>query len=599
MNARSADRFDEHEYELLAPVIAAIAQSPEANQLCTALALVDGFELDVAVCPTPREADALLIWLASELPRRRGCEVSFDRIRPDRRSEAKLEPSILTASVLSQLETRRHAAAETTVVVIDATGYRADEHASWRWLFQRWNERRNHIAKIVATPLLLRLPPDLDATFAAEAPDVWSIRSITVRLPAADVAVPRSPHYNSRRFEPAVLERARAAVAAARASRRAKAELHVSGEFQQFDLVLALRRLAEQELAHGHVAEAAEAVSQLVPLRVTVDDSIELAKVDRVDAEVLLALGRSAEALATLRDRVLPIMERHGSSYQRALTYRAFAHALVTAGDLEGALRYLRELAIPLYDQLHDEHGRAEALSAIANVLMIRGNLEAALRICRENIPVYERFGDMRSEAVTQGMIADILFTRGQVDEALRIWRDDVLQVYDRLGDVQGRAVTQAQIADVLFAKGQLNEALNIWKNEALPVFEQLGDAQSKAVTQGRIADALQGLGRLDDALQIQREELLPFFERLGDVRSKAKTQGRIAGILHVRGRFDEAIRILTDEVLPVYERLGDIRSRAMIHGRIAEILKSQGHSSEALRIWKQEVLPVLIDWKM
>ena len=72
---RGVDRFDEHEYELLAPVIAAIAQSPEADQLCSALALVDGFELDVAVCPTPREADALLIlasFRAAETPRRRG-----------------------------------------------------------------------------------------------------------------------------------------------------------------------------------------------------------------------------------------------------------------------------------------------------------------------------------------------------------------------------------------------------------------------------------------------------------------------------------------------------------------------------------------------
>jgi hypothetical protein len=58
-----------------------------------------------------------------------------------------------------------------------------------------------------------------------------------------------------------------------------------------------LRRLAEQELANGHASEAADVVDrQLAPLRPAIDDPLVLAKVDRVEANVPLTLGRSVEA---------------------------------------------------------------------------------------------------------------------------------------------------------------------------------------------------------------------------------------------------------------------------------------------------------------
>ena len=122
MISQRAGFFDEREYELLAPVITAIAQDAEAERLCTALALSEGFQFDIVVCPTPRDADALLVWLAVELPERRGHDMHLERLRPERPTDdAPLSPTVLTANILSQLEARRTAVAA-RVVVIDATG---------------------------------------------------------------------------------------------------------------------------------------------------------------------------------------------------------------------------------------------------------------------------------------------------------------------------------------------------------------------------------------------------------------------------------------------------------------------------------------------
>jgi len=545
-------RFDEREYELLAPAIAAITQSPEADQLCTALALVDGFQFDLAVCPTPRTADALLMWLAVELPKRRGREVRFERLRAVRAAGAKLTPITLTESVLSQLETVRSDPSADTVVVIDSTGYRSDEHDAWRWLFQRCNERRNHIAAVVGAPLLWLLSPDLEAAFPADAPDLWSIRSVSVHLPDQDVFVPRDAAYHSTRFEPGALERARATVAA----------LRTTADPDVFELARALRRLAEQELAHGHVTDTADVLTQLVPLRAKIDDPLELAKIDRLEAEHLQILGDGARALSILRERVVPTMERQGTAYQRAMTYRVLASALVDIGDLDGALAQLRKHALPLDEQLQDDHGRAETLGQIADVLEIRGNLDESLLIRREDVlPAFDRLGDVRSRAVTLGKIANVLFARGELDEALRIRREEALPIFDQLGDTRSRAVSLDKIADILHRRGDLDEALRIRKEEALPAFEQLGDLRSRAIVLDKIADILSARGSLDEALRIRMEDVLPELERVGDTRSRTATLGKLAILLFARGQHREALRICKEQVLPVLEQMGDAQN--------------------------------------
>ena len=70
------------------------------------------------------------------------------------------------------------------VVFVDALSYREDEHRSWVWLFQRWNERRDLVARRAATSVVWLLPPKLDEAIALWAPDVWSVRGLCVRLPA-------------------------------------------------------------------------------------------------------------------------------------------------------------------------------------------------------------------------------------------------------------------------------------------------------------------------------------------------------------------------------------------------------------------------------
>lgn len=261
---------------------------------------------------------------------------------------------------------------------------------------------------------------------------------------------------------------------------------------------------------------------------------------------------------------------------------------LFDLGDYDEALKHWRHVELPLHQRLGDAWSKAITLGKIANLLHARGQLDEALRIRQEEqLPVFKRLGDVREQAITMGQIADILQARGQLDEALRIRRDEELPVFERLGDLRSKAVTLSKIAEIQRGRNQLDAALRLLNDEVRPAFERLGDIRSRAVAMGKIADILKDRGQLEEALRIRKEEQLPAFERLGDIREKATVMAQIADILQARGQLDEALRIRREDVLPVVERLGNVRERAITQAMIGMQLLGAGGAAavEAQRL--------------
>ncbi|TCJ12276.1 hypothetical protein EZJ19_13135 [Parasulfuritortus cantonensis] len=448
------------------------------------------------------------------------------------------------------------------------------------------NYRREHLAEILPTTLVLWVEPTTVATLAAQAPDLWAWR--TAVLDFSDLPTAREAIHHEQVFlgnaELAAVEERLADIRAHLAQRRETSAADAELMIEASDLA---RRVGRLDAALADAETARDAFIRL-------DHPLGRASAQGRIADILQDRGQLDEALRIRTEEQLPVFERLGDVRSKAVTQGQIADILQDRGQLDEALRIRTEEQLPVFERLGDVRSKAVTQGKIADILQARGQLDEALRIrTEEELPVYERLGDVRSKAVTQGKIADILQDRGQLDEALRIRTEEQLPVFERLGDVRSKAVTQGQIADILQDRGQLDEALRIRTEEQLPVFERLGDVRSKAVTQGQIADILQDRGQLDEALRIRTEEELPVYERLGDVRSKAVTQGQIADILQARGQLDEALRIRTEEELPVYERLGDVREKAVTQGKIADILQARGQLDEALRIRTEEELPV------
>lgn len=176
--------------EWLRAIIDTVAAQPDAGRLARALAWADGFQLQLVACPSPRAAAALQLWLPTAVSAEREAPVWLGRISPyplDPRAPNRDPPLVareLNEQVLLRL-TGEQAREPGRLMVIDAARALEGDRAAWMACFQRLNERRNLIARDLAGPLALILPPELEIGFARAAPDFWSLRSLAITVAPA------------------------------------------------------------------------------------------------------------------------------------------------------------------------------------------------------------------------------------------------------------------------------------------------------------------------------------------------------------------------------------------------------------------------------
>lgn len=161
------------------PWLDELAGEPAVRRLVRALSLSKRFHFYIVTCKAPAVADALLAVVQRETAEARGGATEIRRIDPYADHEdftRPIEPNKLIAGVLESLVQAKSSGAP-AISNLDATLASPDDDRAWERLFGRMNERRNTIVRALPRELLLCLPPRLDDTFKAAAPDFWSIRS--------------------------------------------------------------------------------------------------------------------------------------------------------------------------------------------------------------------------------------------------------------------------------------------------------------------------------------------------------------------------------------------------------------------------------------
>lgn len=359
-------------YAELTPTLSALAEQPEPSHLCEVLALADGFQFQMVVCETPRVGAALLLWLDSEIARRRGEAVTLMRLSPypfvPWDATAGLPPEELARLILEPLVSLQ--SAEVGTCVIDASPASSRDHEAWVWLFKRINERRNLIASRFQRPLSIFLSPALEVELIHAAPDLWSVRSLatTIRTPAG-MPVRTLPYSLAAR--PLSMAEGVAAEELAQA-RQAAATGHPA----------ALRRLAILLLRH---------------------------------AEAELFEGRPDSALSILVAEVLPLSEQLKDTSLRARALQDMARIRLIHGALDEALTLLQKQVLPAYEADGQEYARAVTLGEIANILLFRGQLDEALHTLREQcLPAYEKLGNIIDLSFARSQLAATYLQRNQ-----------------------------------------------------------------------------------------------------------------------------------------------------------------------------------------
>jgi tetratricopeptide (TPR) repeat protein len=559
------------QYRQLTPTLRRLARDDETARLARAIALSQGFSLQLASCDSPLLAQALILCLATQVPALRGAGCKMVRLvptRPDEVNEAldpqPLDPQALGREVFDRLFA---ADAEPRAIFLDATDSRADDRPAWLWLFQRLNERRNHL-RVIGAALILLLPPDLEPELPVFAPDLWSVRSVATRFTTIpDPSATTEPLALSATV-PAPLQ-SMTATTEALALPRLEDEESPSFRHDVAKLRTELDALLHQPGPHGKRA----LVATFVRLANEVDEetlsqawaqirpAIESAP-EELRAELAFGLIQTlspmlpSDDIERLARRALPVLEQQGNDDAIAAMLGRVVDGYLHRDNLDAALRVLREDALPRMTApgLHPG-ARAEILSRQAAIYLQRGDLAAAEAIMDDPALPLERVLRPALAATLLLRLARAQLQSSDAGLAIATVKRRVLPLCAAANSPDSEALAWTLLGMAHRRRGELQRATAAWKDHALPLFRRLHHRGNTAFVHISIALALDAQGRRDAALRYLQRQALPEARAPASsgraARARSLALSEIATTLDRLGASDQAQQLRADEGLP------------------------------------------------
>jgi len=532
----------------------------EWDRLRRQIEMSDGFWLGFVFSPSPRAVATL-------------CARSDRLLRARARTTVVLRPETADAmgTVLHGLFGDPAAVAGCTwvdAVRSDPPGSSPGPWTSaWDELLLRMNERRDALRRRLSGGLILAAPPAIKARARDAAPDLWSVRSLVLELPAIARAYADFPLGGVR-----LMGQAEVSVDPAPDPELALAEAKRRAEVREGrTTIAALDRAAEGFLAQGRIAEAVAAARQALDLLRGVPQTLP--------ADVAAALARLAQAEhadgddAAAAEHIAQAISLKASDPDPAFLrwYDLSGQLALQRADLGAATRAYED-AVPLARRLlgmrgespQTLHDLAVSLTRLGDARREIGEHEAATAAYEESMALDRRVlvlhgefpSTLRAIAIDLGHIADARSQQGDLagavaatEEALALSRR-VLKLYGEsrpaLRDV---AVSLIAVGDAHRGAGNLTAATAAYE-EALLLGRRLLEGGETSDTLLDLSATLQRIGdvRLETgdlaAANAAYEECLTVSRRLQEVhgntpetlRDLLASLERIADVRHESG---------------------------------------------------------------
>lgn len=533
------------QYRALLPTLRHVARAEETRRLARALALSRGFSFHLATCETPLIAKALILCLAREVPTLSGEPTRMATLAPVRGAEVALSARELTHAIFEGL-LGSAPSPEPQITFLDATDSRSDDLDAWLWLFQRLNERRNHLYAS-GHALVFLLPPALTAELIRFAPDLWSIRSASIRLAApAILAVPQETLHDLGE------ERGAATRDLAAQHEKVKRMLASSGPHGLSSLMVEFRRLAEALHERGETLQAVSMLREQILPRLEQLHPIELkARLFRDVVETWVRLGRAAEAEQAARLHVLPHLAARGRVMTQAMVLARIADAYRLSGAHDRALRLLLEEALPLANKLEDGEAAAEILTRAVISQVRSSQLSQAQALLEQHRPFLEQWAPPLEYAFMNLQLAEALRASGEPDASLETLQRYVLPNVRH--DARLQALAWHAVARAQRGRGDLREALRVMRAEVVPRYRKLENLEGRVTSHLAMAQMLQDLGAREEGLRLLREEKAALRRsRPSSPREETEYAALLAQVatgLHLIGEHEEARELLRSEL--------------------------------------------------
>lgn len=429
----------------------------EVEQLLLDLEHVEGFLLDIVMVPTATVARQLITLAIEEMTVRRGESVTARAVAPDPGKAKPLDPVTareLVDDVLRPLLVAPPSTSGFSFTWLDASTAREIDRDAWAHLFARFNERRDAIIEALGEPLLIVVPPFLEATLAHNAPDTWSARTGIYRVKLAaleshelDILAPHAAKSTPPRGKLVVTfglhgEIPLALTNDARAQLLGASARHLIDRGADDEAIAAAKRAVEH--AERALSEAPDSLPAIATLSGALD----------VLSSALSLVGSSSDRGACTK-RWLDLAQRWAELAPDDLAARralAFAHrnsAIEGGGD---AIKHAHAAIAEARTAYDSDHSRASAtvladcLAIEAEFCLQRGALDAAnasIEEARRLLGIHDAFQQSTTSIVLLSLASDVDADRGEFYRALSLGLE-TLSVAERLFDRRPREVENA-----------------------------------------------------------------------------------------------------------------------------------------------------------
>lgn len=455
---------------------------------------------------------------------------------------------------------------------------------AWRVAAARLNQYRNPLRQQLKVPLLFVGAPWVQITLRETAPDLWSVRTLVVRIePSAIVAEPGNRSLSS---QPIVTELSEGRAIDPDFTLK-EAERLRGQPGKELALSRLLGRAGLGFFVRYRFSEAERTLTEAIELHRSFGaEAGEFANLLKNYANILLWKADYEQATNVLLE-ALRIYQQSGELLGEANCIKGLGDIALWRSQYDEAKeRY--EQALPLHQQIGDVIGEATCIARLGEIASIRLQLDKARACYDQALQLFRQIGEVVGEANCIASLGYIAMQRAQYDEARTLY-EQALHLFRQIGNTLGEADCIANLGEIALSRLQYSEAKKYYE-EALPLFQQIRNILGEANCILGLADIALRLSQYNEA-RMRYEQALLLFKQSGSVLGQAHCFRGLASIALVQEEKNTAKELFTI-ALNLYERIPEAYSVGQAHRQLARLAadeaERQQHIQAARAAWER-----------
>jgi tetratricopeptide (TPR) repeat protein len=431
---------------------------------------------------------------------------------------------------------------------------------AWREALARLNSHRNPIRRQFDFSLVFVGAPWLQEIMRETASDLWSVRTLVVRIepaprPAAERQVPEAG-----RFE---LAEERGGGDPVFALREAEKLRGVPGK--ELALARLLHRAGEGFAGRDDWRAAEKALTEALELKQragapaasVLATLLELAWACQVLGQASRSMSYAQEALRIARE----IGDRRGEG----AALGSLGNAYAVLGETRKAIEF-HEQALVILREIGNRRGEGAALGNLGLAYADLGDARKAIEFYEQHLAISREIGDRRGEANALGNLGNAYFRLGDTRKAIEFYEQQLV-IAREIGDRHGEGNALGNLGNAHRHLGDTRKAIEFYE-QRLVIAREIGDRRGEGNALGNLGNAYAALGDARKALEFY-EQALVIDREIGDRRGEGNDLWNSALALETLGDRAQAIA-RAEAALRIFEAIEDPNA-AMVRARLAE----------------------------